>query len=155
MNKTVLLVGGGLLAAYYGYKQVQTFSNNIKFKIKTFKLDKHLTKKKFYTRLYFQVGINILNPSAIGVTLTSLKADLYVNEVLISNINKIEHLTINKNSNTTAYFSLSFQTVKIFKILSEAIKFITLKKSIEVALKGKAIFLKGTLNINEKQKFSL
>ena len=146
--KNGILIGGGLLLAWYLY-QSQSFSKFVKARFTGIKFNLSRTQQNIFTQLWFDVGLQVMNPTAFTVNLRAVSLDINYNGKKIGNVEILGEKSLKEFSENNFSVPASVPTFSIFSTISSAIKAIQERKPIVVNIKGVISTSGGNVEVNE------
>jgi LEA14-like dessication related protein len=146
--KKAILIGGGLLLAWYIY-QSQSFGKFVKARFAGIKFNLSRTQQNIFTQLWFDVGLQIANPTALAVNLRAVSLDVIYNGKKIGNVEILGEKSLKAFSENFVSVPASVPTFAIFSSVQSAIKAIQDKKPIIVNVRGVISTSGGNVEVNE------
>jgi hypothetical protein len=146
--KNKILIAGGLFLAWYLY-QSQSFSKFVKARFTGIKFNLSRTQQNIFTQLWFDVGLQIANPTAFTVNLRAVSLDVIYNGKKIGNVEILGEKSLKAFSENSVNVPASVPTFAIFSSVQSAIKAISDKKPIIVNIRGVISTSSGNVEINE------
>jgi len=146
--KKILLIGGGLALVYYFYN-AQTFGKYVKARFSGLQFDLNRTKANLFTQIWFNVKLQVLNPSNFGVAIKAVSIDILYNGRKIGTVEKLGETLLKPYSENNFEVPAAIPTFSIFGTVQNAINALTNKTPINLNLQGVIVTNSGTVEVNE------
>ena len=137
------------LGVYY-YQSAKNFANTLLVKFKGAKFNQDLTKGSFFLKVWFDVSLDIINPSNFSATVNGINLLVYYNNTAIARIAKTDQITIEANHTTPLTFQMGVPVQSIFSNVGSAVTAIAAHQKIYIDVKGTVLTNSGTINVNER-----
>jgi len=153
MRLEKLLVPGLLLAGGYAiYQASKKLSDNFKVSIKKVEFNSKETLRGLWQKLYFNLLLDVLNPSLLSGKVTGISLSVYYNGKAIGSVIKNDPLTIAANATATVNLLVGVPTFDIFKSIKEAVTAFTKGQSVNIQVKGLITTNLGNIKIDETRR---
>lgn len=103
------LVGAGV---YFLRRKVSS-AQNLQVDIDDIAIDSQATKNSWYTKLFYQVKLQVTNPDQAAVNITAVNLDVFVNGQKIGRVQKLDRVTIPARSQANVAVTASVSTLSI------------------------------------------
>lgn len=130
---TILLIGAGGLAVWYFLKGKARAAQNLRFEPVDFKIDLNRTRQSLFTRLYYTVKINIINPERFPVNVRLVNLQVNAAGAKLGDLTSSKPFIIAPASNQIVPIDAA---ISIFGALGTVINFIKNRKPIPVNITG-------------------
>lgn len=141
-------------AAYFVIAKAGSYiklAKDLTVAIDSISLDSDKTKLGNYLTIFLKVKLSINNPNSVTAKLTGIDLNFLSGNKVIATAKDTGNISLKANGVTKALFTVSIQTGKLFTLISEAIKIITLKENFNVGIKGEIRTSAGILKIDEQK----
>jgi LEA14-like dessication related protein len=152
MKKALLYITGISIIGYSLYKYYNKqidFIKEITYKIVGLRIVT-FTKNK----IDLDISLQIYNGSDVSATVTQMFLDVFINDVIVGNINEIKDIVINANKSSLITYRFSFNPELIIKNIVNLLSFTIAAKDITFEAKGymnlKSGFLQTTIPFKYK-----
>ena len=146
-----LLVGGLVLAGFaMYYSHFKDFKNSYRIRFQSATINSEETRKSVYTRLVFNLMLQVVNPTAFTGNLTGLKLKISYSGRFLSEIVLSSKLDLKANSTTSIPLMVSIPTLEIFGTIQNVVAALQNRTGIAIKVEGTAVTNVGTIFINEQ-----
>jgi LEA14-like dessication related protein len=158
MKNKALLIGAALAVGYFIYT-AKEFAQNVKVRLTGIKFNDNKSKQNFYTQIWFDIGLQVSNPSSFETTLESINLDIYFNRRKVGTVEKFGATRLAPQSENNILIPAVVPVFSLFSTISEAVKIIkaTLKREgqpISLGVKGLIKTSSGSIQIDTTQTVS-
>lgn len=144
----VLLISGAILVAWYIYQGKQ-FGKYVKARISSLRFDLTRTKQNLFTQIWFNLGLQISNPSQFAVKINAVSLEILYLGKKIGNVEVLGKTDLQPISENSIMLPVSIPTLSIFGTISQAIQAISAGRPIMLQLKGMISTSAGNIEVNE------
>lgn len=144
----VLLVAAGAAAWTY-YNSFKDFVRTLVVRLSRVTFDNSRTKGALWLKMFFDVVLNVANPTEFEGTVKAVKLSVTYNDRLLATIDKTENIVIRPRSDTSLTFNVGVNTFSIFSNLADAYTAIQSGKPIVLKVSGVVVTNMGTATIKE------
>jgi LEA14-like dessication related protein len=158
MKNKALLIGAALAVGYFIYT-AKEFAQNVKVRLTGIKFNDNKSKTNFYTQIWFDIGLQVSNPSSFETTLESINLDIYFNRRKVGTVEKFGITRLAPQSENNILIPAVVPVFSLFSTISEAVRIIkaTLKREgepISLGVKGLIKTSSGSIQIDTTQTVS-
>lgn len=151
MKNWALGLGALAVAGFLYYsKNAGDFAKTMLVKFRGAKFNESLTKGSFFLKVWFDVSIDVVNPSNFTGTVNGINLLVYYNNATIGRISKTDQFTIQANHTTPLTFQLGVPVQTIFSNAGAAITAFATHQKLYVDVRGSVLTNAGTVNVNER-----
>jgi len=143
--QTLLLIGAGGAVLYYFFKGKARAAQNLRFEPVDFKIDLDRTRQSLFTRLYYTVKINIVNPERFAVNVRLVNLKVTSKGAPLGDLTTAKPFTVAGRSNQVVPISAA---VSVFGILGQVVNFIRNRQEIPINISGYVESDLGRLDVN-------
>lgn len=141
----LLLLGAGGVLLYMYFKRKAAAAQNLRFEPVDIIIDLPRTRQSLFTRLYYTVKLNIINPERANVNVRNVVLKVNSDGRILGDL--VSNKTFTVPSQGSQVIALD-AAVSIFGALSTIINFIKNRQPIPVNVTGQITSDLGTLDIN-------
>jgi len=146
--KKAIIVGAAIFAAWYFYQE-QQFGKFVKARFAGIKFNLDKTKKNLFTQLWFDVSLQLSNPTGFTVNLKAVSLDVLYNKKKVGSIEIIGDKELKAYSQNDVTIPAVIPTFSIFSTISSAIQAISNKTPITLQVSGVIVTSAGQVEVNE------
>lgn len=151
--KKALLIGAVIFGAWYFY-QGQQFGKFVKARLSGIKFNLDKTKKNLFTQLWFDVALQLSNPTAFQVSIKAVSIDILYNKKKVGAIEILGEKELKAYSQNDVVIPAVIPTFSIFATIQSAIEAFKNKTPINLQLVGIIQTSSGAVEINEFVKIA-
>lgn len=154
-NKSKFLwIGGAGLLAYLVYDSFNQFKARYSVAIARVKFNDALSRANFYARIFFDVTLNVNNPSSFQGQIKGVKLDVVYGGRVIGYVQTNNVVSIGANGTTPVVVSVGVPVATIWEDISTALMALAQRKPIILTISGSVYTNAGTINLNERVSVS-
>lgn len=138
----LLILGLG----FVGVKKLKQFSDQVRYEIKDFHIDK---KKTNLTQITLSLTLSIINPSSASITIENFIADVRYKGQVLTRINNFQKVLIKAKAITNITIPVVLSPVNLgLSVATALLDAIKNKTNPVVEIKGDINFANGSLKVN-------
>lgn len=154
MKNKAIWIGAALLVGYFIYT-AKEFAQNVKVRLTGIKFNDIKSGKNLYTQLWFDIGLQISNPSSFETTLIAVNLDLFFNGRKVGTVEKYGETKLKPLSENNILVPAVIPTFSLFATIAEAIRILksAFKKDnqpMQIGVKGIVKTTSGSISIDEQ-----
>lgn len=144
-----LLAAAGYLV--YFLRNKATAGANLKYEPLDIAIDLERTKQSFYTKIYYNVKLKLINSENASINVNNVNLDVSVEGTNFGNINRTEDFIVPAQSDKVIVFQASFSSLSALMLVK---KIIQEGLNINVSVTGFIDTDLGRVNVDYKKKIS-
>lgn len=121
-NGGLLLILGIAAIAYYTVRGAQNFADRLKVNFRKVSIDTNKSKQTAYTRLFYTLTLDFVNPESFQVQINTMALDLFIGDRLIGTISKESPFIIQARDTQTIPFELAIPTIQLGLSVSDLVR---------------------------------
>lgn len=129
----LLAVGAGL---YWFSSGAQSLAANLRVRFGNLSFNFDETRRSLFSRLYFNITINIVNPTDRDINLNAAAVKLYYNNKPVAIALREAPFTVSRLGNTDVKLLAAVSTLNIFGTIQEAALTVMNKKPLSFQVEG-------------------
>jgi len=141
----LLLLGAGGVLLYMFLRRKATAAQNLRFEPVDIIIDLPRTRQSFFTRLYYTLKLNVINPEQANVNIRNVVLQVNSDGRPLGDLVSNKTFTIAARSNQVIALQAA---VSVFGALGTIVKFVKERKPIPVNVTGQITSDLGILNVN-------
>jgi LEA14-like dessication related protein len=124
MKKIIPLIAVAALGtgAYFYFNRKKASLQNLRVEPGKIAIDLAKSQASFFTRLYYNVTLNIVNPERANVTVKNVNLNVYADTMPVGSITNNTQFTVNAGTTKSIVFSASIATVGAAMAIADVIR---------------------------------
>jgi hypothetical protein len=146
---TPFLIAGAAAAAYFLFRNAKNFGQTFRATISKVRFNKTETQRAAFLRAFFDVNIEINNPTGLNAKVQAVKLDVLLNKKIIGTVNQTSTIELTRQAKTILPVLVGINTLSLYGTISNAIKAFTSRQPLGFTVVGTILTNYGTINVSE------
>ena len=144
----VLLGAGALFLYFKGFKRTL---ENLRVTLFGIKYDSRRSAEAFFTKVYLDITTKIENPNNQPVKVNEIGITVFRNSRQLASGKQLDPFTIQAKAETKATIKVKFETLQVFKLISDFLKLVNKKEGFNLTVKGYVNVEGNIINFEQTQ----
>jgi len=147
--KTPLLIAAGAAAVFFLVRNAKNFGQTLRATVAKVSFNLKETQRAAFLKAFFNVNIEISNPSNFSASVQAVKLDLLLGKRVVGNVNQTVKIQIPKEGKTILPVLVGVNTLSLYGNINTAIKSLGSGTPLNFTVVGTVLTNYGTINVSE------
>lgn len=147
--KAPILIAAAAAGIYFLMRSAKNFGATMRATVQKVSFNLKETQRAAFLRAFFNVNLEITNPSNFSAQIQAIKLDVLMNKRVLGNINQTLKIEIPKEGKTILPVLVGINTLSLYGNINTAIKNLGAGTPLQFTVVGTVLTNYGTINVSE------